>query len=88
DDFATEIGEDPGFRRCGLVYTSNDAAQIAQWERWRETARQFGVETRMLTGSEASAMTAGTGRTWLGGVHSVTDGKAEPALAAPVLALG
>ena len=88
DALAAEIGEDPGFRRCGLVYTTNDAAQIAQWERWRETARQFGVETRMLTGLEASAMTAGTGRNWLGGVHSVTDGKAEPALAAPILALG
>jgi glycine/D-amino acid oxidase-like deaminating enzyme len=88
DALAAEIGEDTGFRRCGLVYTTNDAAQIAQWERWRETARQFGVETRMLTGLEASAMTAGTGRNWLGGVHSVTDGKAEPALAAPVLALG
>ncbi|WP_291829208.1 FAD-binding oxidoreductase [Bosea sp. (in: a-proteobacteria)] len=88
DALAGEIGEDPGFRRCGLVYTTNDAAQIAQWERWRETARQFGVETRMLTGLEASAMTAGTGRNWLGGVHSVTDGKAEPALAAPILALG
>lgn len=88
DRLAGEIGEDLGFRRCGLVYASNDAAQIAQWERWRQTARQFGVETRMLTGPEASAMTAGTGRQWLGGVHSITDGKAEPALAAPVLALG
>jgi glycine/D-amino acid oxidase-like deaminating enzyme len=88
DALAGEIGEDLGFRRCGLVYTSNDAAQIAQWERWRETAKQFGVETRMLTGTEASAMTAGTGREWLGGVHSFTDGTAEPALAAPVLALG
>ncbi|KRE00408.1 D-amino acid oxidase [Bosea sp. Root381] len=88
DGFAAEIGEDLGFRRCGLVYASNDAAQIAQWERWRETAKQFGVETRMLTGTEAAAMTAGTGREWLGGVHSFTDGKAEPALAAPVLALG
>lgn len=88
DSLAGEIGEDLGFRRCGLVYASNDAAQIAQWERWRETAKQFGVETRMLTGPEASAMTAGTGRIWLGGVHSMTDGTAEPALAAPVLALG
>jgi glycine/D-amino acid oxidase-like deaminating enzyme len=85
---AAEIGEDAGFRRCGLVYTSNDPAQIAQWERWRETAKQFSVDTRMLTGAEASAMTAGTGREWRGGVHSVTDGKAEPALAAPVFALG
>ena len=88
DGLASEIGEDLGFRRCGLVYASNDPAQIAQWERWRETAKQFGVETRMLTGPEAAAMTAGTGRTWLGGVHSLTDGTAEPALAAPVLALG
>jgi len=88
DGLASEIGEDLGFRRCGLVYASNDAAQIAQWERWRETAKQFGVETRMLTGPEASAMTTGTGRTWLGGVHSLTDGTAEPALAAPVLAQG
>ncbi len=88
DGLASEIGEDLGFRRCGLVYASNDPAQIAQWERWRETAKLFGVETRMLTGPEAAAMTAGTGRTWLGGVHSLTDGTAEPALAAPVLALG
>lgn len=88
DSFAGEIGEDLGFRRCGLVYATHDAAQVAQWERWRETAKQFGVETRMLTGEEASAMTAGTGREWLGGVHSFTDGTAEPALAAPVLALG
>ncbi|SFJ37338.1 Glycine/D-amino acid oxidase [Bosea sp. OK403] len=86
--FNGEIGRDIGFRRTGLVYASNDADQIAQWEKWRGTARQLGIDTRMLSGAEASAMTSGTGRSWLGGVHSVSDGKAEPALAAPVLAHG
>lgn len=83
-----EIGRDLGFRRSGLFYASNDAGQIAQWERWRETARQFGVETRMLSGGEASGMMAASGRSWRGGIHSSSDGKAEPALAAPVLAEG
>lgn len=83
-----EIGRDLGFRRSGLFYASNDAGQIAQWERWRETARQFDVETRMLSGGETSAMMAASGRSWRGGLHSSSDGKAEPALAAPVLAEG
>ena len=83
-----ELGRDSGFRRCGLVYATNDAAQVAQWERWRETARAFDVETTMLTGPETAAMTAASGRNWLGGLHSVTDGKAEPALAAPLMADG
>jgi glycine/D-amino acid oxidase-like deaminating enzyme len=87
DRLGGEIGRDIGFRRCGLIYASNDASQIAQWERWRATAKEFGVDTRMLTASEAAAMT-NTGRAWLGGVHSISDGKAEPALAAPYLALG
>ena len=51
-------------------------------------ARQFGVETRMLSAAEAQALTPQAGRAWLGGVHSVTDGKAEPALASTVIAEG
>ncbi|MGO4673693.1 NAD(P)/FAD-dependent oxidoreductase [Bosea sp. 2YAB26] len=88
DGLSRDIGSDIGFRRSGLIYASNDASQIAQWDKWRGTAQQFGIDTRMLSGSEAAAMTAGTGHSWLGGVHSVSDGKAEPARAAPVLAEG
>jgi glycine/D-amino acid oxidase-like deaminating enzyme len=84
---AEEIGQDLGFRRCGLLYATDDPAQLAEWERWRETGREFGVDTRMLSAAEATSM-IGVGRAWLGGVHTVDDGKAEPALAAPVLAEG
>ncbi|MEI5664282.1 FAD-binding oxidoreductase [Bosea sp. CCNWLW174] len=88
ETLSEELGRDSGFRRCGLVYATNDPAQLAQWERWRETAKAFGVETTMLTGAETAAMTAASGRSWLGGLHSVTDGKAEPSLAAPLMADG
>ena len=88
DELTTETGHDLGFRRCGLRYATDNPAQLAEWEAWQEVARQFGVDSRMLSGEDAAAMIGSSGRTWLGGVHSVNDGKAEPALAAPLIAEG
>jgi len=89
EELTVEIGHDLGFRRCGLLYATADPKQLGEWERWREVARRFDVNTRMLTASEAAAaVPAADGRKWLGGVHAVDDGKAEPWLAAPRIAEG
>lgn len=88
DNLRGEIGMDPGFRRTGLVYATDDAAMLAGWEAWRPVAQEFGVETHMLTGAQAGQRIPQNHRQWVGGLHSVEDGKAEPALAAPVLAKG
>lgn len=84
--FAEETGEDTGFRRCGLLYLSNDEDEIARWARWRDFARTAGVTTHMLSGSEASERGRDTGRAWKGGVFSPSDGTADPAKAAPSVA--
>ena len=86
DELAGEIGRDLGFRRCGLVYATDDPRQLAEWEQWQETARPFQVNSRMLSRGEAAAKIPEVNRTWLGGVSSPDDGKAEPAIAAPRLA--
>jgi glycine/D-amino acid oxidase-like deaminating enzyme len=88
DEFAAKIGDDVGFRRCGLLYATDNPKQLAEWEAWRETARQFNVNTKMLSAREAAAAIPAKGRQWLGGVHSINDGKAEPATAAPTIANG
>ncbi len=89
DEMTTDIGQDLGFRRCGLHYVTDNPGQLATWEKWRETARTFGVNTRMLSAEEAGRVVPPrNGRRWLGGVHSIEDGKAEPALAAPLIAEG
>jgi glycine/D-amino acid oxidase-like deaminating enzyme len=89
DELTEEIGQDLGFRRCGLTYASDDPKQLAEWERWREVAKRFDVDTRMLSADEAgAAVPAAGGRKWLGGVHAVDDGKAEPWLAAPQIGEG
>ncbi len=84
--FAAETGEDTGFRRCGLLYVSNDEAELAGWARWRDFAKTAGVTTHMLDGAEASERGRATGRTWNGGVFSPTDGTADPSRAAPAVA--
>ena len=88
EKLAVEIGRDLGFRRCGLIYATHDESALAQWESWRPIAQEFGVDTRILSAAEAAQRIPQTGRKWVGGLHSVADGKAEPALAAPVLAEG
>ncbi|WP_406858052.1 FAD-binding oxidoreductase [Alsobacter sp. KACC 23698] len=88
DELAADLGEDVGFRRCGLLYLSNDEAELAGWARWGAFARQVGVTTHMLDGDEASRRGSATGRRWKGGVFSPTDGVADPSRAVPVTALG
>lgn len=84
--FAAESGEDPGFRRCGLLYLSNSDEELAGWARWRDFARTAGVTTHMLDGAQANERGRATGKSWKGGVFSPTDGTADPANAAPAVA--
>jgi glycine/D-amino acid oxidase-like deaminating enzyme len=86
EEFAADSGEDTGFSRCGLLYLSDDEAQIAQWARWRDFARTAGVTTHMLSGREASERGRATGRAWKGGVFSPSDGTADPGKASPAAA--
>jgi len=81
-----EIGDSLGFRRCGLLYLSNDEAEIEGWAKWGRFARGEGIDTRMLGAEEAATRGAATGRRWKGGVWSPTDGTADPARAAPLIA--
>lgn len=88
DKLAEEIGQDLGFRRTGLVYATHDEKALAGWEAWLSVAKEFDVKTRMLSAAEAADRIPTTRHTWLGGLHSMEDGKAEPALAAPRIAEG
>ena len=88
DKLHGDIGIDPGFRRCGLLYLSNDDEEISRWAQWRDFARGEGVTTHVLSAEEASERGAFTGQRWRGGVFSPTDGTADPARAAPVIASG
>src|SRR5689334_15264992 len=86
EQFAADTGEDTGFSRCGLLYLSNDEAELERWARWRDFAKTAGVTTHMLSSSEATQRGQATGRPWKGGAFSPTDGTADPSKAAPAVA--
>jgi glycine/D-amino acid oxidase-like deaminating enzyme len=81
-----EIGAETGFRRTGLLYVTTRPADFAQWEAWTLKAREYQMHSRVLSPAEAKELTPGSVPDWIGGVHSPTDGRAEPSLAAPAIA--
>lgn len=81
-----EVGADVGFRRSGLTYLTTRQSDLDAWEGWGEKARQYQMQTRMLSAEEAKAMAPHAKGEWVGGVHSPTDGRAEPAMAVPAIA--
>jgi len=88
DGLSEELGADVSFRRTGLIYVTRDPAELAQWEGWINQARQFQFHSRILSATEAKAMTPGSTENWIGGLHSPSDGRAEPAIAGPMIAEG
>src|SRR5688500_8687409 len=62
--FAAESGEDTGFHRCGLLYLSNDDAELSRWSSWHDFAKTAGVTTHMLSSREAAERGHATGRAW------------------------
>ncbi|WP_106419219.1 NAD(P)/FAD-dependent oxidoreductase [Salinicola tamaricis] len=86
--FSQEIGRDVGFRRSGIVYTTDSQESLDTWEAWGRQAREQGFIGQMLSAAEAHERAPGTTSRWLGGVWSPTDGRAEPAMACPAIAQG
>lgn len=86
EQFAADTGEATGFSRCGLLYLSDNEAEIEGWARWRDFAQTAGVTTHMLSAAEASERGRFSNKAWKGGVFSPTDGTADPSRAAPAAA--
>ncbi|RJS91845.1 FAD-binding oxidoreductase [Salinisphaera sp. Q1T1-3] len=87
-ELAAEIGEDTGFRREGIVYTTTREEDIEKWRAWEQEARQQGFISHILDADEAKARSPGTTTDWVGGLFSPDDGRAEPSMAASAIARG
>ncbi|ASY69695.1 NAD(P)/FAD-dependent oxidoreductase [Sinorhizobium fredii] len=86
EELSAEIGRDLGFRRTGILYCTKSEADIARWEKWGRAARIQGFHSQLLSASEANERASGGTSSWIGGVLSPTDGRAEPSLAVPAIA--
>jgi glycine/D-amino acid oxidase-like deaminating enzyme len=79
-------GVETGYRQSGIMYLCDTKEELARYEPWLEHAREYQLDTRMLSSSEISALMPGASRTWEGAIYTASDGKGEPQMGAPVIA--
>lgn len=86
EEMQADAGEDAGFRRTGVLFLTKNPAELAAWEKWAEIAREMQVHSTVLTPTEVQERLPHNTDTWVGGLVTPSDGRAEPSMAVPVLA--
>jgi glycine/D-amino acid oxidase-like deaminating enzyme len=86
DNMAQRVGGEVGFRRAGACYLCETPAEVAAYEAWLESAREWQVRSRVIGPDEVETIVPGSSRRWAGGLYTDNDGRAEPQLAVPLMA--
>ncbi|MFT7594600.1 MAG: glycine/D-amino acid oxidase-like deaminating enzyme [Paracoccaceae bacterium] len=87
-EIAQDVDEDIGYRVGGVTYLAQTEEELALREDWMAHATAFGLDSRMLSSAEASAlMGLNTPQVQIkGALHTPSDAYAEPSLAVPAMA--
>ncbi len=81
------VGAETGFRRSGIVYLCRTPKELAKREAWLEqVGKPMGLDSRLMTRDQMNRVLPGLAGQWLGGLFTPSDGRAEPAHAAPAIA--
>ena len=83
------VEAETGFRRSGIVYLCRTEKELAKREAWLEqVGRPYQLDSRLLTRDELPGCCPGWPGAGLGALYTPSDGRAEPAHAAPAIAAG
>jgi glycine/D-amino acid oxidase-like deaminating enzyme len=80
------IHRETGFRQAGILYLLQTETEIVAQESWLRQAKQYQVDAHLLRGFALDRAMPGAANSFIAGLHTPTDGTAEPALAAPAIA--
>ncbi|WP_439149640.1 NAD(P)/FAD-dependent oxidoreductase [Sulfitobacter sp.] len=85
-EFASQTNVDIGLRQGGITYFADKPSQLEEYENWLPHARANGVDSKMLSSAQVSAMFPGMATRPVGALITQTDLRAEPWVAVPALA--
>lgn len=86
DRMNARVEGDVGFTRAGACYLCETPRQVAAYEDWLDKARQWQVQSRILSPDEVDQVAFGSSRRWAGALYTPNDGRAEPQRAVPLMA--
>lgn len=80
------FGIDAGYKETGIVYVCQKDWEIKQAQGWAKTGKEHGLPLRELNSSEIQNLVPGISSGQKYGLHTASDGRAEPAIAVPAFA--
>jgi len=80
------VGVDVGYRQSGIMYVARNQDEMALHEGWLASVRDLNLDSRLLTSKDIDNLAPGTAGKWAGGIHTPSDGRAEPTLANSAIA--
>jgi glycine/D-amino acid oxidase-like deaminating enzyme len=81
-----ELGADVEWIQGGNLALAADETRMGLFEQWLPVARQFGLDTRLLRRADLASVVPGIGGDWAGGLHTPSDGHADPGKATDAFA--
>ncbi|HXJ80689.1 MAG TPA: FAD-binding oxidoreductase [Candidatus Methylomirabilis sp.] len=81
-----ELHADLEWVQGGNLALAADPARMALFEEWLAVARQFGLDTRVLRPRDLPGVVPELGGQWAGGMHTPSDGHADPGKSTDALA--
>lgn len=80
------FGIEAGYRETGIAYVCKSKWEIEQAQGWARDGREYGLPLKELTARQIEDLVPGIAPGQNYGLHTSTDGRAEPALAVPAFA--
>ena len=85
-DLEKNIGANVGFRKVGSLYLARDEEKMSSMEKWLKDVSDFNLDTQLMSANDVNTILHGTPHTWVGGMLTPSDGRAEPLLATSEIA--
>jgi len=80
------IGSSVGYKQNGIMFLAHSEEQMAIYESWHQSVSELNLDSRLLTPGQIDQLAPDGKGKWFGGVHTPSDGYAEPALVTNALA--
>ncbi len=85
-ELAPQLDVDIGLKQVGVAYLANTKKQVQGHRKWLDHARDFGLDSHLLSTDQVRDLIPAAATTWQGGLLTPSDMRAEPFLAVPALA--
>lgn len=86
-EMPARIGREIGYRQSGILFLAKDQQQMQMHEEWHRAVAPLELDSRLLSPAEIDRLVPGGRGHWVGGIHTPSDGYAEPAVATSAMAV-